>query len=209
MLNLVLITYNDMPLLRNCIESVLGHVDRIVVVDGVFSDFPHEGDDLGYSCDGTLEYLTDLEAEVRLAVVPFLSEVEKRDLYLIGEPGDWYLHLDADEWVENPQELGALPEADVGLCYMSWENQSHWYPRLFRHVEGIHYEGLHHRLVDGEGNHFVDIYGTGTGYTSERHALRIAHDRSRRSARRQKDKEAYYARLTEREKHVKEMLRYG
>lgn len=209
MLNLVMITYNDMPMVQKCIESVLGHVDRIFVVDGIFEDFPCENEDLGYSRDGTLEYLQDLDAEVSLAIVPGLTEVEKRSLYLIGEPGDWYLHLDADEWVENPQELGTLPEADVGLCHMSWENQSHWYPRLFKHVEGMSYEGLHHRLVDGEGDLIADIYGVGQGYTAEKHPLRIKHDRARRPADRQKAKEIYYSRLTEREKHVKEMLRYG
>lgn len=209
MLNLVIITYNDMPLLQNCIESVLGHVDRVVVVDGIFEDFPCESEDLGYSRDGTLEYLQDLEADVSLAIVPGLSEVEKRSLYLIGEPGDWYLHLDADERVLNPEELSSLPDADVGLCHMAWENQSHWYPRLFRHVDGVHYEGLHHRLVDGEGNHYVDIYGTGEGYTSVRHSLKIWHDRSRRPHERERAKGIYYARLTEKERPVKEMLRYG
>ncbi|MCK9570849.1 hypothetical protein M0R72_18005 [Candidatus Pacearchaeota archaeon] len=209
MLNLVMSVYNDGEMLKKAVGSVLGHVDRIIVIDGIYEDFPPMGDTLGYSCDGTLEYLTDLETEVSLSVVPGLTEVEKRSLYLIGEPGDWYLHLDADEWVENPQELGILPKADIGLCHMSWENQSHWYPRLFRHVDCMSYEGLHHRLIDGEGDLICDIYGIGPGYTAERTSLRIRHDRERRSKERQKAKAAYYERLCAQEKHVKEMLRYG
>lgn|GEM_PF-2662892 len=208
-MNLVLITYNDMPLLQTCIESAIDHVDRIVAIDGVFQDFPHFTGEPGYSTDGTLAYLSGLDKEVSLSICPDLSEVEKRNMYLIGGC-DWYLALDADEWVENPEVLDDLPDQDVLFCPVLREGGStHFYPRLFRHFEGLHYEGLHYRLVDSESRLICDIREAGEGYRSERFGLTIRHDREKRSKERIKAKHRYYQVLTEKEKTVKEMLRHG
>lgn len=210
MLNLVIITYCDMPLLQTCIESAIDYVDRIVVVDGIFEDFPHIQGEPPYSTDGTLQYLSSLDKPVSLSVVPDLSEVEKRNLYLIGEEGDRYLHLDADEWVENPEVLKDLPDEDVLFCPMFRDGgTTQFYPRVFRHFEGIHYEGLHYRLVDADGALYCDIRETGEGYSSEKFGLRIRHDKDKRSKDRVKAKHRYYNVLTAKEKMVKEMLRYG
>lgn len=211
MLNLVVITYNDMPLLKRCIDSVEAYVDRIILVDGIFEDFPLAPGDEPLSTDGTVEYFVDLEtkAEKVLIAYPGLSEVEKRNRYLLGEPGDWYLHLDADERVENPETLFDLPDADVCWCQMRWTNRFSRYPRLFRHVDGLHYDGLHYRLVDADGNLFTDIQETGLGYTRAPHPLRIQHDIDQRHVQRKKQKAIYYRRLTRREREIKEQLKYG
>lgn len=210
MIQLVLITYNDMPLIEKCIESVIDHVDRIVAIDGIFKDFPHAQDEPGYSIDGTLAYLSGLDKEVSLSICPDLSEVDKRNLYLIAEPGDWYLVLDTDEWVENPEALDDLPDKDVLFSpVLTKGGSTHFYPRLFRHFEGMHYEGLHYRLVDSESQLIADIKEAGDNYRSDGFPLTIRHDRLLRSKERIKAKHRYYQVLTEKEKTVKEMLFHG
>lgn len=210
MLNLVMITYNDMPLIQKCVESVIDHVDRIIAADGIFSDFPHLPEEPGYSTDGTLAYLSSLDKEVILIRAPEMQEVEKRNEYLIAQPGDWYLHLDTDEWVENPEVMRDLPDVDFLHCPMRREDGNvSCYARLFRHVEGIHYEGLHHRLVDGQGRLITSINQDGDVYKGERFPLTIWHNRDQRDAKRLERKSIYYKTLTEREHEIKEMIAYG
>lgn len=72
MLVATIVTYNDMPLIKDCIESVRNKVDRIVVVDGKYRDFPGEEN---FSTDGTLEYLSGLNIEILFSYG--LDEVEK------------------------------------------------------------------------------------------------------------------------------------
>jgi hypothetical protein len=204
MLTLVLITYNDWPLVKDCVESVAGYVDRIVAVDGAFRDFPGEGG----STDGTWEYLAGLE-KCTAVMASGLSEVEKRNLYLVAENG-YYLHLDADERVENPEQLLEIPDRDILFCPMTRDDGVlHHYPRVFRALEGLHYEGLHYRLVDRRGMLFADIHRAGKGYTSERWGLVLRHDREKRSEKRKRQKAEYYHALTEQEKLVKEMIEFG
>jgi glycosyltransferase involved in cell wall biosynthesis len=211
LLNLVLISYNDMPLIQKCLDSVKDYVDQIIMVDGIFADFPLRSGDKPISTDGTIECLINLatEAEKIIVSAPGFSEVEKRNKYLLGEPGDWHLHLDADEWVENPETLAQLPETDIGLCEIRWTNRFSRCPRLFRHIDGLHYDGLHHRLVDKDGNLYAEIRETGPGYTSEKHPLRIQHDIAARPEHRKAQKTTYYRRLTKQEHEIKEQIRYG
>lgn len=211
MLNLVMVTFNDWPLIQTAVESVYDYVDRLIFVDGVFKEFPHEPDQAGYSEDGTIEYLRTLKKETHIKIAPGLTEVDKRSLYLVGDPGDWYLHLDADEVVETPETLNELEDLDLdaAFCLIQWENCHGWYPRLFRHQEGLHYDGLHHRLVDAGGDLVVSIYGTGPGYKTAKVGLKIWHDREKRSPERKREKARYYERLTRSEKRIKEMMEYG
>lgn len=210
-MNLVVITYNDMPLLQKCLDSVKDYVDQIIMVDGIFADFPLRAGDESTSTDGTVEYLVNLDTEAEKIIIsaPGFSEVEKRNKYLLGEPGDWYLILDADEWAENPETLEQLPEADVGWCEVRWTNRFARLPRLFRHIDGLHYDGLHTRLVDKDGNLYTDIRETGSGYTREFHPLRLRHDIADRPEYRKAQKTTYYRRLTAQEHEIKEQLRYG
>lgn len=206
-----MVVWNDAGFIEKCVESVIDHVDRIVVIDGVFEDFPHNPDEPGYSTDGTLEYISGLDKPVSLAICPELSEVDKRNMYLVAEPGEWYLHLDSDEWVQNPEVLDNLPEdKDVLFCPMLRDGgATSFYARLFRHVEGLHYEGLHYRLLDGEGRLVSTLRQAGDDYRSGKSALTIIHDREKRPEERKKLKRRYYNVLTAHERGVKEMLRYG
>lgn len=42
MLIATIITYDDFPLIKDCIESIEDKVDKIVIVDGKFEDFSGE-----------------------------------------------------------------------------------------------------------------------------------------------------------------------
>jgi hypothetical protein len=206
-----MVTYNDGGLVQKCLASVKDYIDQIIMVDGIFADFPLRPGDEPTSTDGTVEALINLETDAEKVIIsaPGLTEIDKRDKYLLGEPGDWYLHLDADEWVENPETLLDLPDADVAWCQMWWTNRFARYPRLFRHVDGLHYDGLHYRLVDAHGNLFTDIQRAGEGYSSAAHPLRIQHEIAERPEHRKAQKTTYYRRLTRQEHEIKEQLRYG
>ena len=75
MLVATIVTYNDMPLIKDCIESVRNKVDRIVVIDSKYRDFPGEEN---YSTDGHLNILNSLDIEILFSYG--LDEVEKRNL---------------------------------------------------------------------------------------------------------------------------------
>lgn len=91
--------------------------ERLVVVDGAWRHFAWYGDEPG-STDGTVEIARSWGAQV---IEPpadgWSDEVTARNGYLVGEPGDWYLVLDADE-----RATGVLPtvlDAPEGV-YQLW-----------------------------------------------------------------------------------------
>lgn len=198
-------TYNDWPLIQHCVESAKW-VDEIVAVDGRYPDFPqlNESD---YSTDGTLEYLESLSKAVIIRAAG-LYEVEKRNQYLVGKEGDWYLHLDADEvWV------GGRPDIDNSVdAYVVKEWRKKVTPvmdrvRLFRHVDGLHYEKKHYWLQDGDGKTFAILARAGNGYRAgELKTCHIIHREEERPVERKSAKKRYYRELTRRESRIKETL---
>ena len=120
----VVIAFNEGDMLAGCLESIEGQVDRIVVVDGAYAHFPHESPE---STDDTRAIAEAYGAEW----IPcpdgqaWPTQVDKRTAYLVGEEGDWYLHIDADERLQ-----GVLPLPRPGehyafrimtrACYESW-----------------------------------------------------------------------------------------
>jgi hypothetical protein len=199
----VLITYNDWPFIQRAVESIYNRVDRIIAVDGRFKDFPLIGDS-DFSTDGTREYLLSLE-KVQLACVSGVGEIEKRNFYLVGDVGDWYLHLDADEeWkglVKPPKD------ADMLIHWLQREKpiQHMKRVRLFRHVPGLHYEGKHYWLRDGNGNTFSLLDRPGKKYrAAETEQLKIIHHELKRDGERQSAKRKYYKQLIKKEGRIKE-----
>jgi hypothetical protein len=196
----VLISYNDRPLIETTITSLLPVTNRIVAVDGRFSDFPGGSD---FSTDGTLEYLESIE-EVRVIRAAGLQEVEKRNQYLIGEVGDWYLHLDADEEWTGPLEI---PDTDMGIVKLCRAKPIHYMDRvrLFRHVEGLHYEKKHYWLHDGEGDTFALLEKPGNKYIAARLENNlIIHHGEERLPERTMAKRQYYRILSKRENPIRE-----
>jgi len=145
--------YNWAEKLEKAIGSVKGVADKIVVVEGKFSDSPGA---YVRSVDKTADIARDLGAELIQPHIP-LPQPQQRDLYLIGEPGDVYLVLDSDEVLQ-----GVFPKQDIlkgtPSCYAVWiEGPLHWSPRpqltlrVYRHISGTPHHNPGQILVDGEG----------------------------------------------------------
>jgi len=201
MLRLVLVCYNDYPLIIRCIESV-PWVDEIIAVDGRYIDYP-----LGpmQSNDGTLEYLESID-KVNLIHAAGLQEIEKRNKYLVGEIGDWYLHLDADEEWVGPAPI-IDPEIDAYIIdfHRSYPVHKMDRVRLFKHIEGLHYEGKHYWLRDKNGVTFALLQQVGSVYRGARlGGVHIEHHELERSPERQRDRKIYYNVLSRRENPIKE-----
>lgn len=202
----VMIVFNDMPHLPDTVNSIINKVDRIVAVDGRFRDFPADNP---LSDDGTREYLFGLP-KVELIDAPDLYEHEKRNKYLIGKEGDWYLHLDADEeWIGDIN----IPEADMVLCNMrSNAPPASRFPeiikriRLFRHIDGLHYANKHYWLKDKDEKTFALLSRPGRAYSMHVDSdTNIVHNCYKRSPERIMQKRKYYRKLIRRENQFREI----
>jgi hypothetical protein len=201
MIHGVLVCYNDYPLIKKAVESILQFTGSIIAVDGRYSDFPGDTD---YSTDGTTEYLESVD-KVRVIYAAGLQEVEKRNQYLIGEVGDWYVHLDADEEWVGPLEI---PDTDMGIVKLRRSVPQHYMDRvrLFRHVEGLRYEGKHYWLRDGEGRTFALLEKPGDNYLAAMLDNNlIIHHGEQRTPERMAAKRRYYKILTKRENPIREV----
>lgn len=198
----VLITFDDYPHIQKTITSIYDLVDKIICVDGRYVDFPGEID---FSTDGTLEYLKSID-KVEIINAYGLQEVEKRNKYLVGEMGDFYLHLDADEVWEGPLEI---PDADMGISQLIQLKSGHTNGkriRLFRHVEGLHYEGKHYWLKDKDGKTFALLEKPGAAYVGVPIEGKVVHHDRDRTQDRTWQKRNYYKILTKRENPIKEVV---
>ncbi|MFH1230009.1 MAG: glycosyltransferase [Planctomycetota bacterium] len=143
----VLSVYNEAQFFGRCIRSIREKVDRVIVVDGAYVSFPY---DKPWSTDGTIELARKYADKIITTENAWESQIVKRNRYLLGKEGDWYLMIDGDE------ELAGIPKG--------YEEQDDWnislyrtdgisaYPvyRLFRHRRGIRYFGTHHCLMIGD-----------------------------------------------------------
>jgi hypothetical protein len=196
------VSYNDYPLIVRCIESV-PWVDEIVAVDGRYIDYP-----LGpmQSNDGTLEYLESID-KVEVIRAAGLQEIEKRNKYLVGEIGDWYLHLDADEeWVGPAPVIDPEVDAYIIDFHRPYPIRKMDRVRLFKHV-GQKYALKHYWLHDQQGRTFSLLQQVGNAYRGERLAdAYIQHHELERSPERQRDRKLYYNVLSRRENQIEEVL---
>jgi len=196
MIAATIITYNDWPLIKECVESVIGKVDKIICIDGRFKDFPG---DSHFSTDGTLEYLKD---KVLVTLVGGFDEVAKRNVYLdYLKDGDICLNLDADEIL-----VGEIPklEADTGIIQIGEQGDRRRHRRtnrFFRYRDGLHYWGTHKMILD-KGKLFANLDKVGN-YTSQKITeFELLHRNDLRSDKRKKDKKEYYKILMAREAKV-------
>jgi len=143
MLIATIITYNDTETIKDCIESIQDKVDKIIVVDGKFKDFPGSSKLSDGFTDG---YLFDLQCRSKIELIraPNYFEVEKRNIYLSYlKDGDICLNLDADEIL-----VGDIPhlEADTGIIQVGEQGDRRRHRRtnrFFKYREGLHYWGTH------------------------------------------------------------------
>lgn len=192
------ITYNDMPLIKNCIESIYDKVDRIVAIDGRYKDYPGSQWD---STDGTLEYLCSLDKADVISTLGY-SELDKRNRYLEElSDGDICLNLDADEvLVGNISKL----ESDFGIINLKDGHSKHIQKRatrFFRYHEGMRYKFVHYTLYQN-GIMLNDLKKIVDGKCSYENVkdFYIRHDWHKRDQLRKHCKSIYYKKLLVNEK---------
>lgn len=197
----VYIVWEDLPVLRKSIASALAVADRVVAVDGRFQDFPGTS---WLSEDGTREYLA--EEGVELLDGPGLLEPDKRNLYLVGKPGDQYLHLDADEVWHGERPVHEDGELLVVNCQRESDRKRYQRVRVFPHLDGLHYYAKHYWLRDRQGRTMALLTEVGDNYKGrELEGGYIEHlDKSRLNARKVA-KRIYYQGLKAREKPMAEV----
>ena len=197
MLIATIITYNDFPLIKDCVESVIDKVDKIIVIDGKYADFP---DGSGFSTDGTIEYLESVD-KVKLIMTSGLTEIEKRNLYL--EPlteNDIVINLDSDEVL-----VGSLPKltSDWGIIDLKDGHSKHIQrraSRFFKYRKGIKYQNTHCTLYyNGKIiNKLHEVINKDFSFELIKGCY-ILHNWHNRNDRRKYDKSIYYRKLVKKE----------
>jgi hypothetical protein len=146
--------YNDARFLEPSLISIRPFVDRIVVIDGPYKGFKY--DEL--FSNGCIDTHDVIGQYANISIwAPDLGIKEKMSRFF-ENPADWYVHLDADEiaigklytfhkYLQQPDinSYGVTifdPETGLKEIAMS---------RIFRHIDGIHYERNHWELwADGK-----------------------------------------------------------
>lgn len=147
--------FNEALHIKKAIESVVEYADEVRVYDGAYKDYPH---DKPYSTDGTIKLVKELAlkySNIKLVEVtePWNNQIEKRTaMFDELQEGDYFLKLDGDEYISNPEEIRKNLDLDIGWCWTF----SNIYPnpymtaRIFRYQKGLHYAGRHHWLYNGD-----------------------------------------------------------
>lgn len=86
-LSIVLATYNEEKFLSDCLKSIAGIANEIIIVDGG-------------STDNTVKIAKSLNAKIKITDNPEIFHVNKQKAIDLAT-GDWILQLDADERVSN------------------------------------------------------------------------------------------------------------
>ena len=187
-ISLCMIAKNEERFLRNCLESVQGGIDEIVVVDTG-------------STDGTIAIAREFGAKV--VTVPWTDDfAAARNASLAHATGNWALWLDADEELspgsaselrriieETPQNIGAYM---VRICnwlshpyrHEGGERAFHHACRLFRNLPGVEFRGrVHEQNLQSIHNlgfgcvHEATLQIDHFGYAAEVMSLRNKHER--------------------------------
>lgn len=110
-LTALVITYNEIGYIENCIESV-SFANEIIVVDS-------------YSTDGTYEFLKNYP-KVKVLQKEFVNFTNQKAYALTKATNDWILFLDADELVTNP-----LQEEITKTINKTDSCSAYWFCRKF------------------------------------------------------------------------------
>lgn len=154
MISVVLVTYNEGDVLKECLESVTGECDEIVILDL-------------RSSDNTLEIAKKFK--VKIFTHKWVDYVEKvRNIALSKTKGDWILVLDPDERMNKVLWLKLRELKDEGkysavniprknIFFDSWIKHTNWWPD--RHVRffqkgKVEWSGRIHLYPNVEGQVF-------------------------------------------------------
>lgn len=139
-ISLCMIVKNEERCIERCLDSVASIVDEIIIVDTG-------------STDRTLELIK--KYEVKLYHYVWDNHFANARNYAIDQAkGDYILHLDADEWLEDPH--GVINHSlENDIYYIPIRNELegglaevHKFPRLFRRIPELRYHGALHEQID-------------------------------------------------------------
>lgn len=182
-----IIAYNEEELLFDCLDSIVDKVDEIVLVDGRIAAFPGEG---YKSTDRTVMIAESYGCTVIKPTRAWKDEAEMRSQYLIGEDGDWYVFIDADEVCMTPlPSVDDFPESVDAfkiIVRMIADGHGKYRPRLFRHKGVMEYKTIH----DGLFSDGVLISNPNTVPALD--TVWFAHYQTKRGKLRREQKREYY-----------------
>jgi hypothetical protein len=166
---------------------VIDKVDEIVLVDGRIDAFPGEG---YKSTDRTVMIAESYGCTVIKPSRAWKNEAEMRSQYLVGNDGDWYVLIDADERCVT--ELPDIADFPTGVnayavnVRMIGAPVSVWRPRIIKHVGIMEYREIHDALFsNGElVSRPQDV--------AKLHNVWFAHYQMARSQERRDQKQQYY-----------------
>jgi len=193
-----IITYNDWPLIKQCVDSIYDQADKIIAVDGKYDDFKGNAH---FSTDGTTEYLESLD-KVDLYYVSGTKELYKRNYYLqFVNEGDTVFNIDADEVV-----VGKIYKLDVDwgiIDLLDSANKNHKHrraTRFFKYKNGIEYKCVHYTLYYNgrQINTSTTVVHPEFKYEIVKD-FHIVHNAHLRSFARRQDKMKYYKKLVKME----------
>lgn len=168
--------YNEAKYLEESLKAIKKKVDYIIVVDGAYKKFPHA---YPFSTDGSLKISKKYANKVISKRIAWNSEIEKRNQYLIGKPGDTYLVIDGHEIWEGELKL---PFKNYRIK-IQMKDGPHEFFRMFIHQNGIHYKENHYDLW--VGNKLL--------YTEETYPFGQLRHKDECSPEREEAKEKYYS----------------
>lgn len=144
-----IIAYNEEQLLPDCLDSLAGKVDEIILVDGRIEEFPGA---VAVSSDNTAAIARAYGAQVIQCGTPYRTEMEMREQYLVGSEGDWYLVMDADQVLMTPlPSVSQLRSDAYRFRIRVLEPEQDVYPvYLFKHRGNMHYPYLHDTVFSGD-----------------------------------------------------------
>lgn len=184
-----IIAYNEQELLPQCLESIVGKVDEIIVVEGRIATFPGKQ---VRSSDQTIKIAESYGATIITSLEAWPDEPTMRSQYLIGSEGDWYIHIDADEKCMTP-----LPGVDdfpdgidayaINIRMIKAPTQI-YRPRFFRHCGHMEYRAIHDALFSD------DALISRPQDVPQLRSVWFAHYQMVRSEKRRKQKTQYYRR---------------
>lgn len=172
--------WNDAAALKETMPTWAPHVDAVVIADG-----PYHGGGTGPSKDTLERAVGRFNLPTTYVPMPGQSWPDQRAkrtalLQAAAEkyPGALLLIVDADESLTGAECLRSAPEADVLWLDVTSPLYERPYsqPRGIRAVPGLHYEGRHHWLYDGERLLATHQYG-GTGVEHRRVAVTLRNNR--------------------------------